>query len=711
MEAFIAARAPIPVSFAPVAVANAAHESHGRGSTGSAATASVALLCAIGSSRGRRNATERRIALARRRPPAKVARQVCHRSCHGGEHLSPERKQELEAICQKIATPGKGITATDEGPGTIGGRFENVGVENTEEHRRIYRQMLYDTPGINNYLSAAILDPETMYQKDDDGVPFPQALEKRNIIPGVKPHLKVYELPGCPGDTVMQGLDSLAQRCKEYKAAGAKFAKWRSPLQISRWGPSRLAIEANMNDLARYALICQDEGLVPIVEPDIVMKGEHDLETAMAVNIEVQSTLYKAMLEHGVYMEGTILKTNLVNPGLSCDTDYSVEEIAMANTAVLRRTMPVAIRGVNFLSGGQTLEGAAARLNAINQVKNRMGRMPWNISFSWSWALQAPLLDLCKGKGGKIPLKEMSELYLQELAIASAAAQGKYKEGIPPEVIREDEEVKKKDADEPTKEAEAKKEEPRKDEKKEEPKKEAEAKKEEPKKEEKKEEPRRRSEAKKEEPKKEEKKEEPKKEAEAKKEEPKKEEKKEEPNKEAEAKKEEPKKEEKKEEPKKEAEAKQEEPKKEEKKEEPKKEAEAKKEEPKKEEKKEEPKKEAEAKQEEPKKEEKKEEPKKEAEAKKEEPKKEEKKEEPKKEAEAKKEEPKKERRRKNPRRRQRPRRKSQRRRRRRKNRRRQRPRRKSQRRRRRRKNPRRRQRPRRKSQRRRRRRKNPRRR
>eukprot|EP00435_Cladocopium_sp_Y103_P054669 s135_g17.t2 len=584
MEAFIAARAPVPVSCAPVAVANAAHDSHGRGSTGSAATASVALLCAIGSSRGRRNAAERRSALdgARRRPPAKVARQVCHRSCHGGEHLTPERKQELEAICQKIATPGKGITATDEGPGTIGGRFENVGVENTEEHRRIYRQMLYETPGINNYLSAAILDPETMYQKDDDGVPFPQALEKRNIIPGVKPHLKVYELPGCPGDTVMQGLDSLAQRCKEYKAAGAKFAKWRSPLQISRWGPSRLAIEANMNDLARYALICQDEGLVPIVEPDIIMKGEHDLETAMAVNIEVQSTLYKAMLEHGVYMEGTILKTNLVNPGLSCDTDYSVEEIAMANTAVLRRTMPVAIRGVNFLSGGQTLEGAAARLNAINQVKNRMGRMPWNISFSWSWALQAPLLDLCKGKGGKIPLKEMSELYLQELAIASAAAQGKYQEGIPPEVIREDEQVKKKDADGPEKQAE----------KKEEPKKEAEAKKEEPKKEEKKEEPKKEAEAKTEEPKKEEKKEEPKKEAEAKKEEPKNEEKKEEPKKEAEAKKEEPKKEEKKEEPKKEAEAKKEEPKKEEKKEEPKKEAEAKKEEPKKEEVKKEDKKE-----------------------------------------------------------------------------------------------------------------------
>ncbi|CAK8986282.1 unnamed protein product [Durusdinium trenchii] len=611
MDAFVASRLPAATtSSTPQHAATAA--THLRQSPlrqGGTASLTAGVLLALCSARGAGRPNHPRAA---RRRAEKVVRHMCHRNCHGGEHLSPERKRELEAICEKIATPGKGITATDEGPGTIGDRFEKVGVENTEEHRRIYRQMLYETPGINNYLSAAILDPETMYQKDDEGVPFPEALEKRGIIPGVKPHLKVYELPGTK-DTVMQGLDSLAVRCREYKAAGAKFAKWRSPLQISRFGPTKMAIEANMNDLARYALICQDEGLVPIVEPDIVMKGDHDLETAVAVNVEVQATLYKAMLDHGVYMEGTILKTNLVNPGLSCDHDYSVEEIAVANMMVLRRVMPTAIRGVNFLSGGQSLEGAAARLNALNKVKKRLGRMPWNISFSWSWALQAPLLNICKGQGGKIPLKEMSELYLQELAIASAAAQGTYQEGFPPDVIREDE---KKDA-------EAKKDEPKKEEKKEEPKKDAEAKKEEPKKEEeKKEEPKKDAEAKKEEPKKEdEKKEEPKKDAEAKKEEPKKEEeKKEEPKKDAEAKKEEPKKEEeKKEEPKKDAEAKKEEPKKEEKKEEPKKDAEAKKEEPKKEEeKKEEPKKDAEAKKEEPKKEEKKEEPKKDAETQKE---------------------------------------------------------------------------------------------
>jgi fructose-bisphosphate aldolase class I len=303
-------------------------------------------------------------------------------------------------------------------------RFEAVGVENSEENRRIYRQMLYETPGVNNHLSAAILDPETIYQKNDKGVLFPEVLSGLGIVPGVKPHLKVYELPGTGGDTVMQGLDSLAARCKEYKTAGMKFAKWRSPLAITAEGcPTDLAIEANMQDLARYALICQDEGLVPIVEPDIVLKGDHTLETSIAVNTQVQSVLYKAMLEHGVYMEGTILKTNLVNPGIACKTDYTVEEIAHANITVLRRVMPVAIPGVNFLSGGQSLENAAARLNALNKVK---GNCPWNLSFSWSWALQAPLFQLCKDTNGKMPIDEMGALYLKELGIASAAALGQH---------------------------------------------------------------------------------------------------------------------------------------------------------------------------------------------------------------------------------------------------------------------------------------------
>lgn len=369
---------------------------------------------------------------AHKREPQRSARLAGKRntsgnlSCHGGAHLSAEQKAELLRVCAAICTPGKGITACDEGPGTIGARFEKVGVENTEENRRIYRQTLFETPGEELYLSAAILDPETVFQKNDSGVLFPEALKARGIIPGFKPHLKVYELPGTDGETVMQGLDSLAARCKEFKAAGCQFAKWRSPLVITATAPSELAIEANMKDLARYALICQDEGLVPIVEPDIVMKGTHDLETAIAVNVKVQSTLYKAMLEHGVFMEGTILKTNMVNPGLSCPTSYTVEEIAEANIVTLRRVMPVAIPGVNFLSGGQSLEDAAARLSTMNKLK---GNSPWNLSFSWSAALQFPLFDLCKGKGGQMPLKEMGELYVKELKIASDAAKGVHTPG------------------------------------------------------------------------------------------------------------------------------------------------------------------------------------------------------------------------------------------------------------------------------------------
>uniref|UniRef100_A0A061R8B5 fructose-bisphosphate aldolase n=1 Tax=Tetraselmis sp. GSL018 TaxID=582737 RepID=A0A061R8B5_9CHLO len=346
-------------------------------------------------------------------------------SCHGGSFLSREEKAELDKVAEAIAQPGKGITACDEGPGTIGARFEAVGIENTEENRRAYRQMLFETPDCNKYLSAAILDPETVYQKSTtDGLSFPEKLSSLGIVPGVKPHLKVYALPGQSGSTVMQGLDSLAARCREYKAAGCKFAKWRSPLTIdvAAGQPSDLVIEANMQDLARYALICQDEGLVPIIEPDISLKGTHDLETAVAINVKVQAMLYHACLNHGVYMEGTILKSNIVNPGKDCPVAYSVEEIAEANIATLKRCMPVAIRSANFLSGGQSLEDAAARLSAMNKAK---GSFPVNLSFSWSAALQMPLFALCKGRGG-LCLDEMSALYLEELKIASLAALGEY---------------------------------------------------------------------------------------------------------------------------------------------------------------------------------------------------------------------------------------------------------------------------------------------
>lgn len=344
-------------------------------------------------------------------------------ACDDGAYLSVDQKAELKRVADYIATPGKGITACDEGPGTIGMRLEAVGMVNTEENRRKYRQMLFETPGAPESLSAAILDPETLYQKSDTSDKlFPEALKDMGVMPGVKPHLKVYTLPGTNGETVMQGLDSLAVRLREYKKAGAVFAKWRSPLIIGPNEPSDLAIQANMNDLARYALICQDEGLVPIVEPDVSLKGDHDLQAAVIANVRIQSFLYKAMLDHGVYMEGSILKVNMVNPGLGCPTPYTVEQIAEANVRVLQQCMPVAIPGVNFLSGGQNLEDASARLSKMNEYA-KTTRCPWNLSFSWSAALQMPLFELCRGKED-LPLKEMSELYGKELKIAAEASKG-----------------------------------------------------------------------------------------------------------------------------------------------------------------------------------------------------------------------------------------------------------------------------------------------
>ena len=316
------------------------------------------------------------------------------------------------------------ITACDEGPATIGGRFDDVGVENTEENRRLYRQMLFEAPGCEDFLSGAILDPETLYQKSDGGVLFPELLTNKGIVPGVKPHLKIFTLPGTNGDTIMQGLDSLNVRCQEYYAAGARFAKWRSPLVIDmeKKCPTDLAIRANMQDLARYALICQSEGLMPIVEPDISLSGSHTLEEAIDINIRVQSELFKAMIDHGVYMAGSTLKPNVVNPGKDCPISYTVEEIAEANIFVFEQSFPVAMKGCNYLSGGQNLANASARLSAINKA-NKKG--PWNLSFSWSQALQLPILDLCKGKDG-LQLEEMSKLYVKELAIAGASARGEH---------------------------------------------------------------------------------------------------------------------------------------------------------------------------------------------------------------------------------------------------------------------------------------------
>uniref|UniRef100_A0A7S0GA25 fructose-bisphosphate aldolase n=1 Tax=Proboscia inermis TaxID=420281 RepID=A0A7S0GA25_9STRA len=220
----------------------------------------------------------------------------------------------------------------------------------------------------------------------------------------------------------MQGLDSLAVRARQYYAAGARFAKWRSPIEIdtAKGRPTELAINANMSDLARYALICQSEGLMPIVEPDVVLAGTHSLAVAVEVNVRVQAELFHAMRKHGVYMAGTTLKPNMVLPGLECPVSYSVEEIARANAFVMEQCLPAALTSVNYLSGGQSLTQALVRLNAIAQHTRHL---PWNTSFSWSKALQLPLLELC-GEKKALCLQEMGCLYIEELKLASLASLG-----------------------------------------------------------------------------------------------------------------------------------------------------------------------------------------------------------------------------------------------------------------------------------------------
>ena len=213
--------------------------------------------------------------------------------------LSASQRAELEAVVAHIGQPGKGISACDESGRTIDPRFKKVGVEPSEERRRAYRQCLFEAEGAPDLISAAILDPETVFQSSTEGVPLPQLLKARGILPGVKPSLTVFKLPGCDGETVMQGLDSLAERLKEYKKAGCVFAKWRSPLTIdvAKGKPSSLAIEANMRDQARYALICQAEGIVPIVEPDLVLTGTHTLEDAVEINVRVLNVLFGSLAE------------------------------------------------------------------------------------------------------------------------------------------------------------------------------------------------------------------------------------------------------------------------------------------------------------------------------------------------------------------------------------------------------------------------------
>jgi fructose-bisphosphate aldolase class I len=293
---------------------------------------------------------------------------------------------ELQQTIAAMVQTGKGILAADESAPTIAKRFKAVNVESTEENRRAYRSLLFTTPGIGEFISGVILFEETLTQCADDGTPLPKILERQGIVPGVKVDKGKIPLVNSPGDLITQGLDGLAERLRGYRDNGARFAKWREVYPITDRNPGRLAIEANAEMLARYAAVCQAEGFVPIVEPEVLIDGDHTLERCQEVIEVVQHEVFHALHRHGVMFEYMVLKPSMVLPGKEHPPRAAPEVVAEATLKVLRRTVPAAVPSINFLSGGQGPEEATANLNVMNQLAGP--GTPWELSFSYARALQ-----------------------------------------------------------------------------------------------------------------------------------------------------------------------------------------------------------------------------------------------------------------------------------------------------------------------------------
>ena len=338
-------------------------------------------------------------------------------------YLTEEQKKELAATAKAIVAPGKGILAADESTGTIGKRFATIGVENVEENRRLYRQLLFssDKSEMGKHISGIILFHETFFQKADDGTPLVKLIQDRGIIPGIKVDKGVVKLLGTDDETTTQGLDGLAERCKEYYDGGARFAKWRCVLKIGNGRPSELAVRENANVLARYASICQMNGLCPIVEPEILTDGDHDLAACIEASEHTLAAVYKALSDHHVYLEGTLLKPNMVLPGVDCPKKYTPEQVAAATVTTFQRHLPVSVPGVTFLSGGQSELVATEHLNAINQYS---ATKPWGLTFSYGRALQASVLKTWQGKAENV--KAAQDVFLRRARCNGLAALGKY---------------------------------------------------------------------------------------------------------------------------------------------------------------------------------------------------------------------------------------------------------------------------------------------
>jgi len=329
----------------------------------------------------------------------------------------------LTDIANAMVEKGRGILAADESTPTCTKRFDSIGVESTAENRNAYRDMLFTTPGMEEFISGVILFDETIRQSTlKDGVPIPDHLTSLGVIPGIKVDKGAHPLAGTDGEKVTEGLDGLADRLKEYYDLGARFAKWRAVLTISDDAPSSECVSANAHALARYAAICQEHGLVPIVEPEILMDGTHTIEDSFVVTEEVLHTTFYELYAQGVTYEGMVLKPNMVLSGYECTTQASVDEVAEMTVTCLSRAVPSAVPGIAFLSGGQTDEKASAHLNAMNQLLNGGG--PWNLTYSYGRALQAPALKAWGGSNDNVPAAQ--DVFYKRARLNALATKGEY---------------------------------------------------------------------------------------------------------------------------------------------------------------------------------------------------------------------------------------------------------------------------------------------
>lgn len=330
-------------------------------------------------------------------------------------------KTDLHNTIEEMVDEHRGILAADESSPTIAKRFSAIATESTENSRRDYRSLLLSTPNLGDYISGVILFEETLFQSDNNGTPLTEIANTQNIVPGIKVDKGKGPLPGAPGDMITYGLDGLDERLKQYKDKGARFAKWREVYPISPHNPTPLGLTANAEMLARYASICQQVGIVPIVEPEVLMDGDHDIHRCAEVIQQVLHSVFHALHQHNVSFEHMILKPSMVTPGAGLSSKAPPHEVAEATLRVLRRTVPAAVPSINFLSGGQEAIEATENLNALNQLKHKA---PWQLSISYGRALQQPCLQAWQGKQENEKVAQAA--LLKRARLNSIARQGEY---------------------------------------------------------------------------------------------------------------------------------------------------------------------------------------------------------------------------------------------------------------------------------------------